>query len=134
MTGFRYSPSTRAFYHVDLNAAIPPDALAVSDARHAELMALQSEGRTIVPDADGRPVAVAPPAPPPAIAMMLLRRRRNRLLAASDRTQIADFPIGEAERAAWADYRTALRALPETCGGDASAAVWPVPPTEGIVP
>lgn len=39
------------------------------------------------------------------------RRKRDALLAASDWTQLADSPV---DKAAWAEYRRALRDLPET--------------------
>lgn len=38
-------------------AAAPADAVEISDARHAELLAAQSQGRRIVVDAGGRPIA-----------------------------------------------------------------------------
>jgi hypothetical protein len=53
-----------------------------------------------------------------------LRLRRNMLLAESDWTQVVDSPV---DVAAWADYRQALRDLPDVTT-DPRAAVWPVPP------
>lgn len=42
----------------------------------------------------------------------MMRAQRDRLLAASDFTQVADDPTGNA--AAWATYRQALRDAPAT--------------------
>jgi hypothetical protein len=54
-----------------------------------------------------------------------LRARRDALLYVTDGTQAADRP--EDYRAAWAAYREALRALPESVS-DPREAVWPTPP------
>lgn len=56
-------------------------------------------------------------------AMASLRAERNRLLVASDWTQVADAAV---DRAAWAAYRSALRALPETYRG--GPVEWPGAP------
>ncbi|MBO5416924.1 MAG: phage tail assembly chaperone [Clostridia bacterium] len=42
-----------------------------------------------------------------------IREKRQRLLEASDWTQSTDSPLDELRRKAWADYRTALRNIPE---------------------
>jgi len=55
-----------------------------------------------------------------------LRIRRDRELSESDWTQVADAPVN---RAAWAEYRQALRDLPEQTV-DPRQAVWPEPPTD----
>jgi hypothetical protein len=61
--------------------------------------------------------------------LAVVRRRRNALLAACDWTQAADSPISTTDRSAWAEYRQALRTLPETITDPASI-VWPVAPTQ----
>jgi len=45
-----------------------------------------------------------------------IRARRNKALQDTDITQLIDSPIGEAERAAYRNYRQALRDLPEQAG------------------
>lgn len=45
-----------------------------------------------------------------------LRRERDRRLAASDWTQLADAPLTDKQRSAWAAYRRKLRDLPEAAG------------------
>jgi hypothetical protein len=62
--------------------------------------------------------------------LAVVRRRRNALLAACDWTQAADSPIAATDRSAWADYRQALRTLPETITDPASID-WPVAPAKG---
>ena len=53
-----------------------------------------------------------------------LRIKRNAELAASDWTQVAD---AACDKAAWAEYRQALRDLPDNTT-DPREAVWPTPP------
>ena len=57
--------------------------------------------------------------------LAVVRRRRNALLAACDWTQATDSPISTTDRSAWAEYRQALRTLPETIT-DPARIVWPV--------
>jgi len=100
---------------------IPEDAVKIDRALHAELMQAQSDGKAIV-IRGGLPVAIDPKSDPEA---MLAARRgeRDRRLAASDWTQLPDAPLTEAERAAWASYRQALRDLDLTGTG------WPEAPS-----
>jgi len=60
-----YSPSTGLFYAPELfvGRVLPDDVVNVSDKRHAELLDLQAQGRTIAASRDGRPTATAPRAP-----------------------------------------------------------------------
>jgi hypothetical protein len=52
------------------------------------------------------------------------RAERDRLLTASDWTQVADAPV---DQIAWAEYRQALRDVPEQAGFPENA-VWPTKP------
>lgn len=56
-----------------------------------------------------------------------LRAERDRLLLASDWTMVADAPLTDAQRAAWRDYRQALRDMPENTENPA-APIWPAKP------
>lgn len=60
----------------------------------------------------------------------LIRERRKLLLAGSDWTQAADSPLSAEKKSAWADYRQALRNLPDEQGSvnSLSDVVWPTPP------
>lgn len=72
-----FSPSTHGFYRLDVHAAgsIPPDAVEITPAQHAALLAAQAAGKRIVPDANGYPVAQDPP-PPPAPTAEQIRADR----------------------------------------------------------
>ena len=56
-----------------------------------------------------------------------VRAERDRLLAAGDWTQVADSPLDEAGKAAWAAYRQALRDVPQQAGFPDEVA-WPAEP------
>jgi hypothetical protein len=60
-----------------------------------------------------------------------LRAARNRQLDACDWTQLADTPLAEEARAAWANYRHLLRMLPEVIQSPAEFE-WPVPPDREV--
>lgn len=62
-----------------------------------------------------------------ALAFAELRAERSRRLAACDWTQVADAPLTDEQKSAWASYRQALRDLPQTATDPASV-VWPEPP------
>lgn len=59
-----------------------------------------------------------------ARAFVGLRSERNQRLAESDWTQVADAPV---DQVVWAEYRQALRDLPENTT-DPENPVWPTPP------
>lgn len=56
-----------------------------------------------------------------------IRAERDRLLAACDWTQVADAPLTDADRQAWADYRQALRDIPQDYAS-ADDVIWPEAP------
>jgi hypothetical protein len=58
-----YSPSAGGFYSPDYHSAIPSDAVEITAELHAELIAGNSAGKTIAPDANGIPQLVDPPIP-----------------------------------------------------------------------
>lgn len=59
-----------------------------------------------------------------------VRDLRDLRLALSDWTQLADCPLDEAGKAAWADYRQELRDVPQQLGFPESV-VWPSIPVSG---
>lgn len=74
---YYYSQSTGGFYTDELHGTdLPPDAVEVSAAEHHALMQAQAAGQIILPDADGRPMAVA--APPPSDAEQAASARAER--------------------------------------------------------
>lgn len=54
-----FSPSTGGFYDPAIHNTLPADAVRISKARHAELIAARSAGKSIAADANGRPVIKA---------------------------------------------------------------------------
>jgi len=75
---------------------------------------------------NGQPVPLPPPSEAERIeeAWAALRGRRDWLLGKTDWTQVPDAPV---DQAAWAEYRQALRDLPEQTE-DPRDVVWPEPP------
>lgn len=55
-----------------------------------------------------------------------VRYERDALLAESDRTRLDDYPLTDEQRAAWAEYRQALRDI--TQQADPFNITWPVAP------
>lgn len=56
-----YSKSTGGFYTIEIHGdSIPSDAVEISRATHAALLAGQAEGKRIVPGPDGLPVLTDP--------------------------------------------------------------------------
>jgi hypothetical protein len=82
---------------------------------------IQSDEAQIGWDYDGTNF-IAPPEPVPTVEEV--RTERDRLLKASDWTQVADAPV---DQAAWAEYRQALRDVPEQEGFPENV-VWPTKP------
>lgn len=80
-----YSATTGGFYHRQLHAELPADAVAVSAREHSRLLAGQAEGRTIVAR-HGRPVLAAAAAARVSdvrdrLAGLTARETRTRILA-----------------------------------------------------
>ena len=67
------------------------------------------------------------PAVRDARAWAQVRAERDRLLSECDWTQVADAPLTASEKEAWADYRQALRDIPQT-QDDPDDIVWPEVP------
>lgn len=70
-----YSPSNNGFYSYDINGTnIPSDAVEITYEQHAELMAEQANGKVIVANEDGFPIAVSPE---PAVLTLEERKAIN---------------------------------------------------------
>jgi len=68
----------------------------------------------------------APPGPTDEEKLADIRIQRDWLLTNSDKYIIPDYPLSEAERDKWREYRQALRDFPETC--DIDNPLWPISP------
>ncbi|MEB0223592.1 phage tail protein [Pseudomonas sp. 10S4] len=66
------------------DCSIPQGAHEITDEQHAELVAAQSNGKFIVPDPDGYPVAIDPPPPSADEAAATERVWRDLRLAETD--------------------------------------------------
>ena len=82
-------------------------------------------------NADAKPTKKALDEAWPAVrdarAWARVRAERDRLLTACDWTQVADAPLSASEKQAWADYRQALRDIPQE-QDDPDSIVWPEQP------
>lgn len=126
-----YAKSTRGFYDESIHGTfgapdslIPADAVEVTEDEHAALLTEQTQGKEIVPDADGRPIAQVPQFTDTELANAA-RADRDQRLAATDWTQLGDVPAATVQK--WSPYRQALRDLP-TQPGFPRTIVWPVLP------
>lgn len=84
-----YSKSNSGFFKDGTKA--PPDAVEIAPAQHAALLAAQSAGKRIVPDANGYPVAQDPPPPPAPTAEQI---RADRVAAVYDHLNAAAQALG----------------------------------------
>lgn len=126
-----YAKSTLGFYDSAIHGTlgepdslVPADAVEITEEEHAGLLAEQTQGKEIVPDADGRPVAQLPQFTDTELATAA-RADRDQRLSATDWTQLSDVPPTTAQK--WSAYRQALRDVP-TQAGFPRTIIWPVLP------
>ena len=118
-----YSPTNKGFYTVPVHGdAIPEDAIEVEAEDHKTLLTERAQGKSIVPGEDGYPVLAIIPLDEDQV-----RAKRDALLNASDWVATRAFETGEDVPANWAQYRQALRDIPEQAGFPASV-TWPTAP------
>lgn len=80
-----YAKSTGGFYDSEIHCDnIPSDSVRITSDNHAALMRAQSEGKQIVADENGNPIAVDPPAPTADQLAIAARAQRDAALSASD--------------------------------------------------
>jgi hypothetical protein len=99
-----YSASARGFYSCDIHGdSIPRDAVDLTDEQYAELLAGQSAGRLIEPDANGFPALVDREILPPQVPVKVtMRQARLALLSAGllDSVEVAINSLPEPPRTA----------------------------------
>lgn len=81
-----YSKSVDGFFDTAIHRTLPADAVEISRDEHAALLDAQANGKRIVADRNGRPVAQAPAQPPIAerraeAVAAIKREARRRILA-----------------------------------------------------
>lgn len=115
---YYYSKSTGGFYVSAIHGSpddegtiIPKDAKELSADEYNALMVAQVSGKDIVAGTGGKPVAKDPPAPSDDELAYRARNKRAAMLRESDWTQVDDAPLDNVEKAAWAQYRQALREI-----------------------
>jgi len=120
-----YSKTTKGFYCEEIHGTnIPSDRVQITKEQHADLLNDQSQGKQIVPDENGYPIAIIPPVIPPTWED--IRSKRNFLLKDSDWSAFPD-ANPKPSKEAWLTYRKALRDLPQSFE-DPSEVVWPEKP------
>lgn len=120
-----YSPSSGGFFDPAVHREIPGDAVRISKARHAELVAARSAGKTIAPDRAGRPIVktVRPSLDQlrAAAVVAVKAEARRRILAVASIERQANDNAALAEWAILASAPSAERAKFAAAYFDASA-------------
>lgn len=104
------------------DCTIPEGAREITDEQHAELLAAQDNGKLIVPDADGYPIAIEPPPPSDEELAAVERVWRDQRLSETDgvvtrhRDELEEglaTTLTAEQYVELQDYRRALRNWPE---------------------
>ena len=121
---YYYSKTTGGFYRTEIHGNdIPSDTVSVTDEQHSLLFAQQSEGKQIVSDDDGYPIAIPRPASVPTWEK--IKAQRDKLLQQCDWTVLSDSPVSN--QSDWLTYRQALRDIPQDFTTPEEV-VWPTVP------
>ncbi|MCC2602539.1 tail fiber assembly protein [Sphingopyxis yananensis] len=124
-----FDPASASIFDTAIHPNPPAGSVEISTALHQSLTAAQIAGQMIMAGPDGQPVAVDPSSLMTSDELAhAMRSQRNQRLLTSDYVMMADYPLTDDQRAAWAAYRQQLRDLPETIT-DPAAITWPVAPT-----
>ena len=120
-----YSKTTKGFYCEEIHGTnIPSDCVQITKELHTTLLNEQSQGKQIVPDENGYPIAIVPPTVPPTWEQ--IRAQRDGLLKDSDWSVVSD-ATPKPSKEAWLTYRQALRDLPSTFSTPEEV-IWPTKP------
>lgn len=114
------------YTQADHGENIPQPTAVLTQNQWQEFLANQDRRKINV--ATKKMVIYTPPAPTTDELLASIRTERSRRLAACDWTQLADSPLDLETKAAWAEYRQALRDFPESC--DPINPIWPIPPDQ----
>ncbi|MDH0435560.1 DUF4376 domain-containing protein [Aeromonas caviae] len=106
-----YSKSTGGFYSLDIHGNnIPPEAVEITTEDHSALMLAQSEGKQIVADDNGNPIAINPPMPIRTNVVLLADVAAKRWHVETDGIIVADVPI-KTDRGSQAQLNSAYTSL-----------------------
>ena len=121
---YYYSKTTTGFYKPEIHGnSIPSDAVEISDETYRSLFTQQAEGKQIVPNDDGYPIAITPPIIEPTWEQ--IKAQRDKLLQQCDWTVLTDSPVSN--QSDWLSYRQALRDIPQDFTTPEEV-VWPTVP------
>lgn len=88
----KYSKLTGGFYDEAIHGDnVPSDAVEITSEEHAVLLAGQASGKSIVPDANGAPMLVAPP---PPTAEEIKAAKWGAIKVDRDRRKAGGFKVG----------------------------------------
>ena len=107
---WHYSAANRGFYNDTIHAALPGDAVEITEEEHESLLAAQAGGMEIMPGEGGRPVA-AERVITPEQATGILKAEAQAALDRSDITVIRCVEHSAAVPETWLAYREELRAI-----------------------
>lgn len=122
---YYFSPSTKAFYHTEINKNMPSDVVSLTDEQHAEIFEELGKGKGLE-YIDGKIVIVEGT---PRVTWKDIRSMRDKRLMNSDYTDTLSFQRrnGEAVYNLWQDYRQSLRDITKTFD-DPNEVIWPIEP------
>lgn len=91
-----YSKSTGGFYSPEIHAKMPSDVVEITAEQHQELINAQSQGKVIVGDDNGYPIAVTPTVTPEQIEAQL-KAQAQAFLNATDYKDLPSYKPKEGE-------------------------------------
>lgn len=117
-----YSKTTKGFYCEEIHGTnIPSDCVQITKEQHITLLNEQSNGKQIVPDENGFPIAVVPSIIP--LTWEQIKSKRNDLLKDSDWSAFPD-ATPQPSKVAWLTYRQSLRDITKDFK-DPEKVIWP---------
>jgi hypothetical protein len=119
-----YTSPTHGVMHVGARLPFEGEPLEQIIAIYAPVQEWRARELAVVVPAVGVSGEITDKEPAPIPLADQVRAERDQLLATSDWTQVVDAPV---DQAAWAEYRQALRDVPEQVGFPENV-VWPTKP------
>lgn len=118
-----YSPSTNGFYDTTvISYDLPSDVIQITREQHTNFVSEMNQNNKVIVVVDGN---ITLQDRNDTITWEEIKFRRNSLLMQSDYTQLADNT--SQNKVEWANYRQALRDIPQTYANPADV-IWPTPP------